>query len=107
MCLCVCVQVVERDCSALLSAHYRLEAEPRVQRLEEVLLGQRQHLAYLVYERPHGDLHSYVRARRRLREPEARRLFRQIAQAVRSCHLHGLVLRDLKLRKFVFSDPHR
>ncbi|KAK1117682.1 hypothetical protein K0M31_015849 [Melipona bicolor] len=59
---------------------------------------------YLLLEGHHGDLHAYVRARRRLREPEARRLFRQAARAVATCHEYGVVLRNLKLRKFVFAD---
>lgn len=54
-----------------------------------------------------GDLHSYVRVRKRLREPEAKRLFRQMCEVVKSCHEQGIVLRDLKLRKFVFADAER
>lgn len=64
-------------------------------------------LRYLLVEGHHGDLHAYVRARRRLREPEARRLFRQAAKVVATCHENGIVLRDLKLRKFVFADEAR
>lgn len=56
---------------------------------------------------PQGDLHSHVRVRKRLREPEARRLFRQMCEVVKSCHEQGIVLRDLKLRKFVFADTER
>lgn len=54
-----------------------------------------------------GDLHSYVRVRKRLREPEAKRLFRQMCEVVKRCHEEGIVLRDLKLRKFVFADEER
>lgn len=54
-----------------------------------------------------GDLHSYVRVRKRLREPEAKRLFRQMCEVVKSCHEQGIVLRDLKLRKFVFADAEK
>uniref|UniRef100_A0A8C5L831 Tribbles homolog 2 n=1 Tax=Jaculus jaculus TaxID=51337 RepID=A0A8C5L831_JACJA len=35
------------------------------------------------------------------------RLFYQIASAVAHCHDGGLVLRDLKLRKFIFKDEER
>ncbi|KAA0190779.1 hypothetical protein HAZT_HAZT000455 [Hyalella azteca] len=57
---------------------------------------------------PHfGDLHSYVRSRKRIREVEAQRLFSQVARVVEQCHRAGLVLRDLKLRKFVFTDANR
>ncbi|XP_023703515.1 tribbles homolog 2 [Cryptotermes secundus] len=98
-------KVVRREASGLLSAHYRMDAHPHVNALREVLLGKR--FLYLVFPPAHGDLHSYVRLRKRLREPEARRLFKQIAETVRACHDRGIVLRDLKLRKFVFSDAQR
>ncbi|XP_025832976.1 tribbles homolog 2-like, partial [Agrilus planipennis] len=98
-------QVVSRDCHSLVSAHYRLDSHPRVSSLHEVLVGSR--YLYLVFPEAHGDLHSYVRSRRRLRESEARKLFRQIAEAVQACHRNGIVLRDLKLRKFVFADAQR
>lgn len=55
----------------------------------------------------HGDLHSLVRSRRGIPESEAAGLFRQMASAVAHCHKHGLVLRDLKLRRFVFSNCER
>ncbi|KAF0879345.1 TRIB3 protein, partial [Crocuta crocuta] len=48
-----------------------------------------------------------VRRRRRLPEPEAAALFRQMAAALAHCHQHGLVLRDLKLRRFVFANEER
>lgn len=98
-------KVVSRDCSSLLSAHYRLDGHPNVNPLREVLVGDKR--VYLVFPRAHSDLHSYVRARKRLREHEARRLFRQMAETVSACHDQGIVLRDLKLRKFVFADSQR
>ncbi|XP_029413065.1 tribbles homolog 3 isoform X2 [Nannospalax galili] len=55
----------------------------------------------------HGDLHSLVRSRRGIPEPEAAALFQQMVAAVAHCHHHGLVLRDLKLRRFVFSNCER
>jgi tribbles-like protein len=82
-----------------------MDAHPHVNSLHEVLLGQR--FLYLVFPPAHGDLHSYVRLRKRLREPEARRLSKQSAETVRACHHQGIVLRDLKLRKFVFVDTQR
>ena len=63
--------------------------------------------AWLVFEPHCGDLHSYVRQRRRLREAESQRLFTQIATTVYKCHEVGLILRDLKLRKFVFTNMSR
>lgn len=97
--------MVSRDCSSLLQAHYRLDGHPHVNPIHEVLVGDKR--VYLIFPRSHSDLHSYVRARKRLREHEARRLFRQMAETVAACHEQGIVLRDLKLRKFVFADPQR
>lgn len=62
---------------------------------------------YLLSPASYGDLHSYLRSKRRLKETEARTLFRQAAQAVFDCHRQGVVLTDLKLRRFVFADPQR
>lgn len=90
---------------SLLAAHYRLDSHPHINSLHEVLLGDK--TAYLVFPPCSGDLHSYVRQRKRLKEGEARRLFRQIADTVRACHAQGIVLRDLKLRKFVFCNAQR
>ena len=73
--------------------------------LQEVVVGDKN--VYLMFPPCHGDLHSYVRTRRRLREPGARHLFRQIVSAVHCAHSKGIVLRDLKLRKFVFTDESR
>ncbi|XP_023022995.1 tribbles [Leptinotarsa decemlineata] len=98
-------KVVPRDSHSLVSAHYKLDFHPRVSSIHEVI-SKNSHM-YLVFPKPHGDLHSYVRTRKRLRESEAKKLFKQIAETVQVCHENGIVLRDLKLRKFVFSDHER
>lgn len=56
-----------------------------------------------VYE----DLHTYIRNKRRLSETEARSLFHQICQTVQVCHRNGIILRDLKLKRFYFIDEER
>lgn len=73
----------------------------------EMVVSACRRRAWVVFPAHHGDLHSYVRVRRRLREVEAQRLFTKVAATVAACHDAGLVLRDLKLRKFVFTDPDR
>lgn len=73
----------------------------------EMVVSACRRRAWVVFAAHHGDLHSYVRVRRRLREVEAQRLFTKVAGTVAACHEAGLVLRDLKLRKFVFTDPDR
>ena len=115
--------MVSREASgqSLLSAHYRVDGHPYINpiqvggdispshssplSLQEVVVGHKN--VYLMFPPCNGDLHSYVRTRRRLREPSARHLFRQIVWAVHEAHTKGIVLRDLKLRKFVFTDESR
>lgn len=101
----ILLQIVSRDNYSLVSAHYRLDFHPRVSSLHEVVAKDR--FLYLIFPKAHGDLHSYVRSRKRLRESEAKKLFKQIAETVKVCHENGIVLRDLKLRKFVFADQQR
>ncbi|XP_004687377.1 PREDICTED: tribbles homolog 3 [Condylura cristata] len=93
------------EAMAVLEPYSRLPSHGHVARPTEVLAGT-QHL-YAFFPRPHGDMHSLVRRRRRLPEPEAAALFRQMAATLAHCHQHGLVLRDLKLRRFVFTDCER
>ncbi len=89
----------------LLIAHYRVSGHPHISPVREVLVGQDS--LYLLFPGSSTDLHSYVRARKRLKEHQARVLFRQIVSAVHEAHAKGIVLRDLKLRKFVFSSESR
>lgn len=98
-------KIANNPCSNLLTAHFRLDGHPHVNCLHKVIPGNNQ--TYLFFAPSQGDLHSHVRVRKRLREPEARRLFRQMCEVVKTCHEQGIVLRDLKLRKFVFADSER
>ncbi|XP_048351879.1 tribbles homolog 3 [Sphaerodactylus townsendi] len=82
-----------------------LPAHPNVARVEEVIVGDQD--VYVFFQSGRGDMHNHVRARKRLAEREAAPLFRQMAEAVAHCHRHGVVLRDIKLRKFVFVDTDR
>lgn len=123
------LQIANNPCSNLLTAHFRLDGHQNVNFLEKVIQNTTQ--SYLFFEPSQvsklitidfnlfliafafsstsiqGDLHSHVRVRKRLRENEARRLFRQMCEVVKTCHEQGIVLRDLKLRKFVFADAER
>lgn len=93
--------------------HYQDKIRPYIQLpshrnitgIVEVILGETK--AYVFFEKDFGDMHSYVRSRKRLREEEASRLFKQIVSAVAHCHQSAIVLGDLKLRKFVFSTEER
>ncbi|CAK6447533.1 unnamed protein product [Pipistrellus nathusii] len=89
----------------VLAPYARLPPHRHVARPAAVLAGARR--LYAFFPRPRGHLHGLVRRRRRLPEPQAAALFGQMAAAVAHCHRHGLVLRDLKLRRFVFTDRER
>lgn len=114
--MCVCLthpfffplQTLEGRAAHGLVAHHALMGGCEGVRspIEMVVTACRRR-AWVVFPAHHGDLHSYVRVRRRLREAEAQRLFSKVATTVAACHDAGLVLRDLKLRKFVFTDPDR
>lgn len=100
--------------ASLLAAHNRLRDSKVVTPICETIsasLDEQQNSnsskLYLISPASYGDLHTYLRSKRRLKESEARSLFRQAAQAVHDCHRHGVVLTDLKLRRFVFADPQR
>ncbi|XP_013786980.1 tribbles homolog 2-like [Limulus polyphemus] len=101
----VCKIVAKDSYERTLAGYLRLDGQPQVNRVEEVLVGTSR--AYIFFPRSYEDLHSYVRSKRRLKEQVAVPLFRQVVQAVQACHDAGVVLRDLKLRKFVFKDPER
>ncbi|MGH0164353.1 UNVERIFIED_CONTAM: hypothetical protein FKN15_061981 [Acipenser sinensis] len=88
-----------------LAAYFCLSAHENINQIAEILLGEAR--AYVFFEKSHGDMHSFVRTCKKLREDEAARLFHQIASAVAHCHDSGVVLRDLKLRKFVFKNEDR
>lgn len=73
--------------------------------INEIIQGNK--YVYVFFDKHYGDLHSYVRSKRKLKEGEAMRLYKQIAEAVAQCHECGVVIRDLKLRKFVFTDQEK
>lgn len=88
-----------------IAAYCRLYENNSVVEINEIIQGDK--FVYVFFDKHYGDLHSYVRSKRRLKEEEAVNLFRQIAEAVAQCHQCGVVIRDLKLRKFVFTNPER
>jgi tribbles-like protein len=62
---------------------------------------------YLFSPNNFGSLHSFVQGQKRLDEDTTRKLYRQIVRLVAFCHAIGIVVRDLKLRKFVFLDKEQ
>lgn len=61
---------------------------------------------FVFTERTYGDLHQYLRGKKKLSESVAAPLFKQIVQLVCNAHSHNIALRDIKLKKFVFSDKN-
>ena len=88
-----------------VAPYFEIEEHENLNKIVEVLLGEDQ--AYVIFEPCFGDLHSHVRSKRRLKEQECCRLFKQIVETVAHCHDNGVILRDLKLRKFSFKDRER
>ena len=88
-----------------VAPYFQIEEHDNVNKIVEVVLGDSQ--AYVIFEPSHSDLHSYVRSKRRLKEAECCKLFKQIVETVEHCHENGVILRDLKLRKFVFKNKER
>jgi len=90
---------------AKIAAYCRLYENTSVVKIHEIIQGDK--FVYVFFDKNYGDLHSYVRRKKRLKEEEAVALFKQIAESVAQCHEYGVVIRDLKLRKFVFTNPER
>ncbi|KAH0619303.1 hypothetical protein JD844_019275 [Phrynosoma platyrhinos] len=82
-----------------------LPSHPNIACVAEVIVGDKN--VYVFFQCGKDDMHNYVRRCKRLSEHEGAFLFRQMAEAVAHCHQHGIVLRDIKLRKFVFADKER
>lgn len=101
----VCKVVYTKKYHEYLSGHIRLDGHPGINLIVEVVIGPL--YTYIVFAPSYGDLHSYVRNKKRLHEREAARYFHQMASIVADCHDNGIILRDLKLRKFVFANRER
>ncbi|CAF0948547.1 unnamed protein product [Didymodactylos carnosus] len=63
-----------------------------------------QSTAIVLYPKYSSNLHTYITEKHRLNENECRRLFTQIINSVKLCHQVGLIVRDLKLRKIIFTN---
>ncbi|XP_063699546.1 tribbles homolog 2 [Culicoides brevitarsis] len=98
-------KIMRNPCSTLLTAHFRLDGHIYVNQLVKAITEN--NCTYVFFTPTEGDLHSYVRVKKRLRESEAKLFFRQMCEIVKACHEQGIILRDLKLRKFVFASPDK
>lgn len=100
-----CKIVEAKKLGDVMAPYRHLASHENINEIVDVIVGENK--AYVFMQRSYGDLHSYVRTKKRLKENEASKLFVQIVRAVSHCHRSGIVLRDLKLRKFVFKNKDR
>ena len=76
---------------------------PNIVRLQDVLQNSKYIGIVLVYVAG-GEFYKYIQKRRRLREPEACRIFAQLISGVGYMHGKGLVHRDLKLENLLLDN---
>lgn len=106
----ICRVLLLDRCNSLLLPFSAVGSHPHVNTAAEIVVGASS--AYVLHRAcaaaaPAEDLHAYVRRKRRLAEREAARLFAQALHAVAHCHRHSVVVRDVKLRRFLFADADR
>ncbi|XP_028673440.2 tribbles homolog 1 isoform X1 [Erpetoichthys calabaricus] len=82
-----------------------LPAHQNISSIVDIIMGDCN--VYVFFERDYGDIHTFVKGCKKVEEDMAARLYYQIVSAVAHCHHSGIVLGDLKLRKFIFSDKQR
>ncbi|XP_017542437.1 tribbles homolog 2-like [Pygocentrus nattereri] len=89
-----------------VAIYHHLPVHPNLSQLTETVVGET--MAYVFFDlASYGNMHTYVQTSRSLDEDEASRLFHQMVSVVAHCHNNDVVLRDLKLRKFLFKNPER
>ncbi|XP_059365731.1 tribbles homolog 1-like [Carassius carassius] len=88
-----------------ITAYSMLSSHKNIVQIKDIVLGESK--AYVFQEKDFGDMHTFVKSSKRLPEDLASKLFYQVVSAVNHCHQVGIILGDLKLRKFVFSDEKR
>jgi serine/threonine protein kinase len=88
-----------------LEAYFLMSQSEYVYKYEHLL--HKDQFVYVFYKPYFGDLHSYMKDKKKLDELEAKFIFKQCVQAVLDCHENGIILRDIKLKKFVFLNEER
>ncbi len=95
-----------------LEAYFIMENSEFIYNFSEIILEETSNEqtpshAYVIFEPHYGDLHAYMKIKKRLDESEAKLIFKQCAEAVSECHKNGIVVGDIKLKKFVFVNAER
>ncbi|KAK2725674.1 hypothetical protein QYM36_000245 [Artemia franciscana] len=98
--------VLNRQIGAtVLEAHFRLQSSEFVAQPTEIITAGSEE--FIFYPKNHGDIHAYVRDHLIRDEDQAQMIIRQIVGAVADCHSAGIVLTDLKMRRFVFANAKK
>ena len=110
----VAIKVIEKERIKTQQQMERLKREvrmlkllthPHIVQLYDVVEAER--LIYLTMEvAKGGEIFDYIVARGRLKEREARRLFRQVASAIAYCHANFIVHRDIKPENLLLDANH-
>ena len=95
-----------------METYFIMQSSEKVFGFKEIILdsanfGAANQFVYVIFNQFYGDLHSYMKEKKRLDETEAKHIFRQCVEAVNDCHQNGIIVRDIKLKKFVFIDAER
>jgi len=90
----------------MLAAYHRLEEFTEfVSEVVEAILTPK--MIYFIMPKNYGNVHLYLLANRNLKEAEAANIFKQMVSIVQHCHSKGVVLRDIKMGRFVFVDKSK
>ena len=63
-----------------------------------------QHIIFVMEVCGAGDLLTYVRRRRKLKEDVAKHMFKQIMEGLRYCHSKNILHRDIKLDNILLTS---
>ncbi|KAK2723248.1 hypothetical protein QYM36_001799 [Artemia franciscana] len=88
-----------------LEAHVRIAKSIHIAFPVDVFLDA--DIRYLVFEKGYGNMHTHIKDLKFLSEEAAKALFFQMVQAVEDCHSAGIILNDMKLRRFIFSNSQK
>lgn len=81
-----------------------MESSTNIYKFVEIITNSSDSYVYVIFDEHYGDLHTYMKEKKRLDETEASRIFKQCVEVVDECHQNGIIVRDIKLKKFVFLD---
>lgn len=87
--------------------HKVLRAHPHPNILAPVCVVSGKEVSGVIMPSVGDDLHTLARMQKGFREAEAKVIFHSIVSAVRHCHKHRIVIRDLRLGKFFFKKGTR